>query len=637
MDKQILLNRIRNRADDVQKKIQPSLIQRNKGQVVGGAIYHNPKFSMELVAPPRLMGSGKDEDNQMLEIDMLSSKASENPKDFHIFGGSEASKRFRGYLAKHSAGKPVPKFNKKRPLKVSKNVVKQFLKKDDRKKFKKMKLEKGLYENILREEEKKQEEEKPAPKKKIKDMTPEEKREYNRLAKQKQYQRDKEVKGQKKPVEKQPKVITITNSNNKEIQNILSVIKKEIDKIIEIDKRFYQIINSVGSGEQFDKPMKERFKIKKQYDEKLKKQYDESILAIKKLDKLIDKTEYSKLLDTFKKNKTPLNPKDYANQGHLPSHYGDTEKILNKLKDKYTIKIDINKELSEKENKLKELKELKKYVDGIGEEEYIPGHKFEPYYRKRGHYDSNIKLDIMRLEGEISDLKNNRRLEPKQQRGNGKLEITHYEGSGKAKALGMAYSKKMMELDPDFRELVGSGLFDKFVEGLKEFSRGAVYPIKAIAKLGEVLPLPEPLNIVSKAGKLLKNIDDPVFAKDLGIGLKGKGTVLSKTLQVANPNVKGNGRGFRTMGGNRKKNKQQVITGEEPLEGGGFFSDLLSSKKDFQNLGRTGIKKVLKKGGAKRKLSKGASDWVSFVKQVARDKNISYKEAMSVASKLKRS
>jgi hypothetical protein len=350
-----LMDRVKSRAVEVDNKIQPSLVQRRKGQITGGAVYHNPKFSMELIkAPHRLLGSGKERD--MEEIDLFGS----GYDGLELFKVNET----KTYI---------------KPKKNKKDKVDEF--------------------------------KQPELKKKVKDMTPEEKKEYNRLAKQKQYKKMKEMK------EKEEKEGKMKEMKEKE-----------------------------GKG----------------------------------------LSDFTKL----------LNPNLYKSP----------------------------MELSKKKSIFKP--EFQEYLKQQKERKALSG-----------------------------------------------------SGSDKAKKLGKMYSKKMMELDPDFKELVGSGLFDKFVEGLKEFSRGAVYPIKAITKIGEVIPLPPPLDIVSKAGKLLDKVDDPVIAKDLGIALnkKGKGTVLSKTLQVAYPNVKGAG----------------------------------------------------------RKLNKGASDWILFVKKIAKENNLKYPEALKVASKMK--
>lgn len=192
----------------------------------------------------------------------------------------------------------------------------------------------------------------------------------------------------------------------------------------------------------------------------------------------------------------------------------------------------------------------------------------------------------------------------------GGAKMPKFKGGGRyAQKLGGMYMKEMMELDPEVQGLVGSGLFDKFLLGMKEFAKGAAYPVKAIAKVGDVLPIPTPLKTV---GKMLEGVDDPQFAKDLGIGLKKKGkgrkkggATLETPLQVANPSI---------LGAGKKGKKSNIsMTIDEiipmPSHSGGSSS-----------------------GGKKR----GTGEWVAFVKKVAADKGIPYGQALKVASKMRR-
>jgi hypothetical protein len=161
--------------------------------------------------------------------------------------------------------------------------------------------------------------------------------------------------------------------------------------------------------------------------------------------------------------------------------------------------------------------------------------------------------------------------------GSGRLEITHYEGG--AKALGKDLMKEMMK-DKDLQKLLkGSGFFDKFVEGLKEAGKGFIYPVKAIGQLGKSLPLPAPLKAVATVGNLFEGVDDPQWVKGVKKMVKGKGKnscggKMGSPLQIENPNVRGKG----------KKN----------------------------------------------------SSWIELVKKVQNDKGVSYKEAMKLASKMRK-
>jgi hypothetical protein len=191
----------------------------------------------------------------------------------------------------------------------------------------------------------------------------------------------------------------------------------------------------------------------------------------------------------------------------------------------------------------------------------------------------------------------------------GGAKIPKFKGGGRyAQKLGGMYMKEMMELDPEIQGLLGSGLFDKFLLGMKEFAKGAAYPVKAIAKLGDAVGIPTPLKVV---GKVLEGVDDPQFAKDLGIGLKKKGKGIKKggatletPLQVANPSILGAGKGKKS---NISMTIDEIIP--MPSHSGGLSS-----------------------GGKKR----GTGDWIAFVKKVATNKGIPYGQALKVASKMRR-
>jgi hypothetical protein len=192
--------------------------------------------------------------------------------------------------------------------------------------------------------------------------------------------------------------------------------------------------------------------------------------------------------------------------------------------------------------------------------------------------------------------------EKPKRRGRGKLEITHYEGG--AKMLGKDLGEFLLK-EPKIAEMLkGRGLFDKFLEGLKEAGKGFVYPIKAISQVGKVLPLPAPLKAIAGVGGLLEGVDDPQWVK----ALKGKG-------------------------GKR---------------GSGFFSDLLQTDRQrIQKIGGPRLKRpILKNKGGKLgsplqvehpNIRGGKkSDWIDFVKKVAKDKGIPYRDALKVASKMRK-
>jgi hypothetical protein len=199
-------------------------------------------------------------------------------------------------------------------------------------------------------------------------------------------------------------------------------------------------------------------------------------------------------------------------------------------------------------------------------------------------------------------------------------------GAKKAEKLGRAYMEKMMEFDPEMKKLVGSGLFDKFVKGLSEFAKGAAYPLKAIAKVGDVLPLPPPLNIVSKASKLLEGVDDPQFAKDLGIGLKKKGgrARIQSPLQIVHPNVKG-------AGMNTKDFVDVPLQQQRTNVRGGIKMTIKDIEKAIpmpkRGSGMTSEREQERKGGRK------TSSWIQFVKQYAKENNMKYSDALKEAGK----
>ena len=209
-------------------------------------------------------------------------------------------------------------------------------------------------------------------------------------------------------------------------------------------------------------------------------------------------------------------------------------------------------------------------------------------------------------------------------------------GAKKAEKLGRAYMEKMMEFDPDMKKLVGSGLFDKFVKGLSEFAKGAVYPLKAIAKVGDVLPLPPPLNIVSKASKLLEGVDDPQFAKDLGIGLKKKGgrARIQSPLQIVHPNVKGAGmntKDFVDVPLQQQRTNIRGVSTPEPRHKGGIKMTIRDIEKAIpmpkRGSGMTSEREQERKGGRK------TSSWIQFVKQYAKENNMKYGDALKEAGK----
>lgn len=197
-------------------------------------------------------------------------------------------------------------------------------------------------------------------------------------------------------------------------------------------------------------------------------------------------------------------------------------------------------------------------------------------------------------------------------------------GAKQAQKLGRMYMKQMMELDPEMKQLVGSGLFDKFVKGLSEFAKGAAYPVKAISKGLDLVPfLPNPLKPIAN---VLKDVDDPMIAKDLGVALKtrgrgrpkkmmGSGSVLQETLQVANPNVLG-------AGMNTKEYVDVPLQQISRQVRGGVSMTIRDVKKAIPTPSTRGSGK-----------SKRSSPWIDFVKQYARENNMKYSDALKEASK----
>lgn len=209
-------------------------------------------------------------------------------------------------------------------------------------------------------------------------------------------------------------------------------------------------------------------------------------------------------------------------------------------------------------------------------------------------------------------------------------EVVEFKGKGaykggakKAEKLGRMYMEKMMEFDPEMKKLVGSGLFNKFLKGLSEFAKGAAYPVKVISKVGDVLPVPTPLKAV---GKLLEGVDDPQFAKDLGIGLKKKGgqALIESPLQIVHPNVKG-------AGINTKEFLDVPLQQQRMNVRGGIKMTISEIEKVLpmpkRGSGMTPEREQERKGGGKRK----PSNWIMFVKQYAKDNNMKYSDALKEA------
>ncbi len=231
-------------------------------------------------------------------------------------------------------------------------------------------------------------------------------------------------------------------------------------------------------------------------------------------------------------------------------------------------------------------RKIKKMESDVLESDTESESESEPE-NKKGRGRPPKKMESQVLE---SDTESESKPEPENKKGRGKLEITHYEGG--AKLLGKSLMEELYK-DPQFK-LMGKGFFDKLLEGAKEFTRGVALPVKVAGKLiGNVVP---PLKM---AGKVVEGIDDPKWLKEL----KGKarGGKRGSPLQIENPNIRGSG-----------------------------FLDNLGYKKDFEKLGGPKLKgPILKKKGGKRK----TSSWIEFVKKVAKEQNIPYREAMSIASK----
>ena len=249
----------------------------------------------------------------------------------------------------------------------------------------------------------------------------------------------------------------------------------------------------------------------------------------------------------------------------------------------------------------------------------------QPVGRKVGGRRKKVK--------EEPEDRENEREEPEEEEPEEEVSGGRYSGYGKyrggakkAEKLGRMYMEKMMEFDPEMKKLVGSGLFNKFVKGLSEFAKGAVYPLKAIAKVGDIVPLPPPLNIVAKASKLLEGVDDPQIAKDLGIRLNKKGgrARLQSPLQIVHPNVKG-------AGMNTKDFVDVPLQQQRTNIRGGIKMTIRDIEKAIpmpkRGSGMTSEREQERKGGRK------TSSWIQFVKQYAKENNMKYGDALKEAGK----
>jgi hypothetical protein len=119
-------------------------------------------------------------------------------------------------------------------------------------------------------------------------------------------------------------------------------------------------------------------------------------------------------------------------------------------------------------------------------------------------------------------------------------------GARRAKLLGKEYGKKMYEMDDEMKELVGSGFFGKFLEGLKDAGKAFVFPIKTAAKIGSTLPLPPQLKaIATGVDALTGKVDDPIWVKELkgkAKKIKSGSGLAGSPLQIQHPNVVGKGK-----------------------------------------------------------------------------------------------
>jgi hypothetical protein len=259
--------------------------------------------------------------------------------------------------------------------------------------------------------------------------------------------------------------------------------------------------------------------------------------------------------------------------------------------------------------------------------------------------------------------------EPPRRRGRDKLEITHHSG-GQARKYGEELGQ-MIKKDKDFNKLVGKGFWKDFVKGF---------------------------NMVMKpAGAVMAMLPDP-RAKALGVGMTGLATGLDKLAGNgrklyggANPSSSSSSLSssignsplsqassnsplsqmsplelpplelpdmgeVQLVAQQAQVNPQQLMTalqllaqlqqqqqqqqGQGRRRYGGKMGSPLQVEQEKQSFSSTSKSKDFAEHpnvlGGKRKLSKGASDWISFVKKVANDKNIPYREALKVASKMRR-
>ena len=134
-----------------------------------------------------------------------------------------------------------------------------------------------------------------------------------------------------------------------------------------------------------------------------------------------------------------------------------------------------------------------------------------------------------------------------------------------------------------------------------------------------------------------------------------------KLIPAVEPEFNGGKKTKKMSGGVRAKNYglelgQMIKSDKEmcKLVGGGFWKDFVKGfnmvmkpagavmsmlpdpRAKALGVGLTGLSTGLDKLSGNGKKNKGTSNWIQFVKDVARKKNISYKEALSVASKMKK-
>mgnify|MGYP003564433016 CR=1 FL=1 len=82
-----------------------------------------------------------------------------------------------------------------------------------------------------------------------------------------------------------------------------------------------------------------------------------------------------------------------------------------------------------------------------------------------------------------------------------------------AKELGRMYLHHLVKHDANMKALVGGSFFNSFVEGLKEAGKTIALPLKAVGKVGEIVPLPPKLRPVGFVGDLLQDVENPKFLK----------------------------------------------------------------------------------------------------------------------------